>query len=123
MKKSIKLLLLFTMLTGILFFAFSPGRLTPAWIVNHDKLSHFSVFFMVSFMVNFSFPKMTISMQLALLFLFSLLIEIMQLTFFNRGFSLIDIGYNTLGMALFYLFLCIYYQLELNEYIQFKKKI
>ena len=94
-------ILLSIVLLGILVFAFAPGNWTPAWVVNHDKFSHMVVFFVLAFVLKFAFPKMKMILLLALLVLFAVLIEYLQLTFFNRGFSSVDILYDLIGISLF----------------------
>jgi len=94
-------ILLSIVLLAILVFAFSPGNWTPAWVVNHDKFSHMVVFFILAFMLKFSFPKMPVFMQLSLLIAFAFTIELLQYLFFNRGFSVIDLIYDLIGIGLF----------------------
>jgi len=86
---------------GIIIFAFAPGQWTPAWIVNHDKFSHMMVFFLLGFMMVFSFPRMKMFMLLSFLVFFAVLIEFLQFSFFNRGFSVDDILYVFIGIGLF----------------------
>jgi len=88
-------------LLGIVIFAFAPGIWTPAWVVNHDKFSHMVVFFLLGFMMVFSFPRMKMFMLLSLLVFFAVLIEFLQFSFFNRGFSVVDILYDFIGIGLF----------------------
>ena len=88
-------------LISIMIFALAPGNWTPAWVVNHDKFSHMVVFFILAFMLKFSFPKMPVFMQLSLLIAFAFTIELLQYLFFNRGFSVIDLIYDLIGIGLF----------------------
>ena len=94
-------ILLSVVLLGILVFALAPGNWTPAWVVNHDKFSHMVVFFILAFLFQFAFPIMKMIKLLAMLVFFAVLIEYLQLTFFNRGFSSVDILYDLLGIGLF----------------------
>ncbi len=95
-----KILLSITLI-GTLVFAFAPGNWTPAWVVNHDKFSHLGVFFILAFILKFSFPQKHIFMQISLLIAFAFAIELMQYLFFNRDFSRIDIVYDLMGIGLF----------------------
>jgi VanZ family protein len=93
--------LLFFIVLGVLIFAFAPGQWTPAWIVNHDKFSHMVVFFSLGVMVNFTFTKVKLYLQLIFLIMLALLIELLQYSLFNRGFSYMDIVFDLLGIVLF----------------------
>jgi len=85
----------------IAFFAFSPGQLTPAYIVNHDKAAHAVVFFILSWMMRRSFPAMTMRKMILTVGLLALGIEVIQFLFANRGFSAEDMIYNALGISLY----------------------
>lgn len=92
-----KYLLLLSVLI-ISFFAFSPGQLTPAFIVNHDKAAHAITFFLLSWMMSKSFPMMPLLKTIVLLFLGALAIEVIQFLFAGRGFSTEDMLFNAVGI-------------------------
>ncbi len=97
------LVLLLLVVGGILFFAFSPGHWTPAWIVNHDKFVHLAVFFLLSIFLSYVFSWLTLSLHFVLLFLFAVLIEAIQYSLFSRGFSVEDILFGLVGVLFFYM--------------------
>ena len=97
------LFLFMLLLIGILFFAFSPGQWTPAWVVNHDKFVHFAVFFLLSVFLSYVFPLLNLLTHFILLLFFAILIEVVQFSLFSRGFSIEDILFGALGVLLFYL--------------------
>lgn len=114
-------ILLSIYLLGIVVFAFAPGNWTPAWVVNHDKFSHLMVFFFLSFMLKFSFPKMKPVLLLALLVFFAVLIELFQHSFFNRGFSSVDILYDLIGIGLFFIFVTGFQVLNLKQVLSLRQ--
>jgi len=95
-----KFILLFAVLI-ILFFAFAPGKWTPAWVVNHDKLSHMMLFFVLAILLKITMPKIKVLTQILILIGFAISIELMQLWFFNSGFSVQDLIYDLYGIGLF----------------------
>jgi len=113
-------ILLLIVLLGIIVFAFAPGHWTPAWVVNHDKFSHMLVFFILAFMAKYSFPKINILTQVSLLIAFAIVIELMQLKFFNRGFSGLDLLYGLLGISLFYLMIKVFHLTGIKQYFRIK---
>jgi VanZ family protein len=88
-------------LLTIFLFALMPGQMTPAFIVNHDKAAHVAAFFVLALMFQKSFVMVPLLVRLIVLFLIGVGIEISQYLFSNRGFSLEDIAYDTLGIALY----------------------
>lgn len=91
---------LFYMLVGVtLFFALSAGQITPAMVVNHDKFSHFLVFFVLSFCMNISFPTHTIKNLIVGMISFAIGIEFAQYLFANRELSVTDFGASMAGIT------------------------
>ena len=94
----------FLFLSGLLVifvFALSPGHITPAYIVNHDKMAHVAGFFMLSFLLQGAFPLLIIRARVLVLVLLALMIETMQYLFVGRSFSLDDLLYGVAGILLF----------------------
>ena len=89
------------LLLTILLFALMPGQMTPAFIVNHDKAAHVAAFFLLALMLQKSFVMVPLLARLMVLILIGVGIEILQYFFSNRGFSLEDIAYDALGIALY----------------------
>jgi VanZ family protein len=87
---------------GVLIFAFAPGQLTPAWIVNHDKFSHMVVFFALSILLSLAIPSLSLVQHSLFLLSFAVLIELVQFLFVGRGFSIEDLAYDFLGILVFY---------------------
>lgn len=85
----------------IFLFALMPGQMTPAVIVNHDKAAHAAAFFLLAFMVQRSFVMMPLSKRLMWLVLMAVSIEMLQYLVAHRGFSLEDLAYDALGIALY----------------------
>lgn len=85
----------------ILFFALMPGRMTPAFIVDHDKVVHAVVFFMLALMLRRSFPGVSLLQCVVFLGIFGVGIETLQYLFANRGFSRGDIVFDGLGLTLY----------------------
>jgi VanZ family protein len=84
-------------------------------VVNHDKFSHLAVFFLLAFVLQFSFVKIKWYFQILMLVGFAVLIELLQLTFFDRGFSYMDIAYGVAGAVLFFIMLIPINSLKLNQ--------
>ena len=99
---------LILILLTVLFFAFMPGPVTPAFVVNHDKAFHFLVFFALSLLLTFAMPKIRHRFHVVSLFLFAIAIELIQLLFVHRGYSLMDILYDVSGITSFYLLIFLY---------------
>lgn len=82
-------------------FAFSPGQYTPAFIVNHDKAAHTLTFFVLTFLMHRSFRTLTILYITIFAILLGIAIELIQFFFTSRGFSLEDLMYDAVGIALY----------------------
>lgn len=82
-------------------FSFSPGEYTPAFIVNHDKMAHASVFFILSFFLHRAFPVYKIQTIVLFGLSFGLAIETVQYFFASRGFSLEDLIFDSIGVAIY----------------------
>lgn len=85
----------------VFVFAFSPGKYTPAYIVDHDKIAHAMAFFMLSFFLHRTFPIWKMQTVMLLMFLFGLTLEMVQFLFTSRGFSLKDLMYDVVGMIIY----------------------
>lgn len=93
---------LFFVLVGItLFFSLSAGQITPAIVVNHDKLFHFIVFFALSFFMNISFPTYKIKKIVVVMILLAVGIEFAQYYFANRELSVIDFAASIMGIIVY----------------------
>jgi len=95
-----KYLFLLSLVT-ISIFAFSSGRYTPALIVNHDKVAHALIFFVLSFLMHRSFLIMPITKMMGLMILLGIVIELIQFLFISRGFSLEDLMHDGIGVILY----------------------
>ena len=90
---------LFYIFVGVtLFFSLSVGNMTPAIVVNHDKIAHFVAFFVLSFFMNISFPTQTIKNLIVIMILIAVGIEFAQYYFANRELSVIDLGASVAGI-------------------------
>ena len=84
-----------------LFFSFSPGSVSPAFVVNNDKLAHFVVFFGLTFWLKFSFPGFLARKLFFIMVLLAASIEVFQYLFANREFSFFDFGAGGLGVFVY----------------------
>ena len=104
---------LFLLLVGVtLFFSFSPGSVTPAFVVNNDKLAHFVVFFGLSFGLSLSFADFSIRKLFFIMVLLAAGIEVFQYLFANRELSFFDFGASTLGIFVYLSVLKIFCQIR-----------
>ena len=93
---------IFFILVGVtLFFSFSAGPITPAIVVNHDKVAHFVVFFVLSFCMNISFSKDTIKNLILVMILLAIGIECVQYLFTNRELSILDLWASLAGIFVY----------------------
>ena len=72
---------------------------SPIILSVNDKLSHIAAFYALALMVDFAFPKYTFNWQkFLMLFLYGLLLEIVQHNLPYRHFSLLDLAADAIGM-------------------------
>lgn len=75
-------------------------------VVEHvnDKINHFTAFFTLALLLDFSFPAAGYGMPKALpLFCYGLLIEVVQYFLPHRTFSLFDLGADAAGLFVYWL--------------------
>jgi VanZ family protein len=97
----------------IAYLAVIPSML-PAAIVVSDKLLHGLAFFVVLFLVDFSWPDSGVTpAKLSGVFAYGVLIEVVQYFLPQRDFSLADMLADVLGMGLYVLVLPLLQQLPL----------
>ena len=84
-----------------LFFSFSPGSVSPAFVVNNDKLAHFVVFFGLTFWLKFSFPGFFARKLFFIMAFLAASIEVFQYLFAGRELSFFDFGAGVLGVFVY----------------------
>ena len=95
-------LLLFGTVAAILLFSFMPGRLTPAFVVNHDKAVHAAAFFILALMIRYEWKALRSGRLVLILGALGAGIEIGQHFFTDRHFSAEDLLSDAAGI-LFYI--------------------
>jgi len=93
-------------------FAFSPGQYTPAFIVNHDKTAHVLTFFVLTFLMQYTFRTIVIYKIMMLAMLLGVTIELIQLLFTSRGFSFEDLIYDVIGITIYGITYLLIYSLQ-----------
>lgn len=94
---------MFCTIATILIFALGPARLTPAYVVNHDKAFHALGFFIFAISLSLIRQNLSLVLHAFILSVLAFSIEAFQYMFSGRGFSLEDIAYDLVGIAVFYL--------------------
>jgi VanZ family protein len=101
---TIRTLLVIALLV-ISYLAFTPQN-TPVVTEINDKVSHIIAFFVLSFLVDFSWPRYNWNpVKYIPLFGYGLLIEVVQASIPNRIFSGLDLLADALGMIAYPLLL------------------
>jgi len=95
--------LVFCLIAGLLVFALGPARLTPAYVVNHDKAFHALGFFIFAMALSYINKHLSVFVHAFILIALAVSIEAIQYFFSGRGFSARDIFYDLVGIAIFYL--------------------
>jgi len=100
MNKNMIKIFIFTIFV-ISIFAFTSGRLTPAFVVNNDKIFHTLAFIVLSFMMHHSFAMGSLRKSAIFVLFVGVMIEVIQVLFTTRGFSFEDLGFDLLGVMLY----------------------
>lgn len=95
-----KYLFILSLIT-ISVFAFSPGQNTPVFIAYHDKAAHALTFFILSFLMHRSFSLLSMTKIIMFMISLGIAIELIQLLFTSREFSLEDLMYDAIGMTMY----------------------
>jgi VanZ family protein len=69
-----------------------------------DKVSHMTAFFLLALLVDFSFPAWTYRTKVLVLIAYGLSIEMTQAYLPYRSCSLVDLGADAVGLALYGIF-------------------
>ena len=90
-------------LFAITFLATASIQVPVAKDIN-DKINHIAAFYVLSLLVDFSWPKTGFRFSKVLWLLgYGLAIEIVQYFLPHRAFSLFDVGADAVGLLLFWL--------------------
>lgn len=116
------LIYLWIALPSIIIFSCLPGFHPDQYIYTHyhipgDLWVHVGSYFFIGFLgfLLLSFNKHWVFMSFVLLFIFSFLLELVQILIPGRGFSWLDILFNFIGVALCVLFAGVYYRLSAKK--------
>ncbi len=89
-------------LIAISYLAFTP-TIYPLVVDHSDKINHAFAFFVLAFLIDFSFPSTEFNLNKFLILLFyGVMIEGVQYNLPYRDFSLLDLGANLLGMLIYW---------------------
>ena len=102
----------------ISIFAFTSGRITPAFVIDNDNFFHALGFVVISFMIHHSIAHGNLDKTIVYAMAFGGLIELFQVTFTQREFSLSDWAFDALGINLYFI-VYYYFGEQIHRFEQF----